>query len=309
MLNHAEGVRTTHVLLIDLTVAAFSEQKSPTAEAAANYSSHKPLNVTEARALVQAQDDACSEVVFDHPVMHVAALLADGQPPSEALNTWQDFAEELLMLHEDCWNRVLLREAQPAGTVASDEVLLLAAAQLLQTSQARRVVKELCIVAQRPEDVLSPADLAEKALEAQRAQQEKLTVLRNVCDERDKRIEYFEKKLETLRNARDKRDRQITKLRAIQASQQDRLETLQARLEGAESDRKKLLGELDKAAEHQQRDAKKIEGLRRARTTRDERIEQLQASLESAKEQNRRIKNSRSWRYTKILRQMNGTEG
>lgn len=149
----------------------------------------------------------------------------------------------------------------------------------------------------------------ERRLHQEKWFRDKITALRGARDKRDKQIEFYRGKLNALRNGRDRRDRKIAKL--TEAWQEE-----QSRVQAAELECTRL--------------SEKVEGLRRTKNSRGARIKKMEHSLSEAEAELEAknaeleklhqavkraraeiagMKKSRSWRYTKFLRQMNGTEG
>lgn len=313
MLNHAESADVTPVVVIDLTFSASDGGATRSQNVGEPHVPPTPLNVAEVGTLLEEHDDARGEVIFDPPVRHVARMLAEGLPPAETSEVWQDFVEQLLALQGKYWNRVVLTESQGPDEAEPEAVLLLAAAQLLDAPHARRLTKELRITARRPAETLKTADLVAQVVEVHQLQQDQRQAAIDSFTEEKKKvkaelkaaqrsIKYFESKLETLRNARDKRDRKIEELQESQKTQQETLVAQRARLQDLDIDRQRLLRKLETEVTLRKRSEQKVEGLRLARSNRNQHIEQLQEELRAAQAENERLTSSRSWRYTKVLR-------
>lgn len=149
----------------------------------------------------------------------------------------------------------------------------------------------------------------ERRLHQEKWFQDKLTVLRNARDKRDKQIEFYRGKLTALRNGRDRRDRKIAKL--TEAWQEE-----QSRLQAAELECTRLREKVEELRRTKNSRGAMIKKMERSLSEAEAELEAKNAELEklhravkSARAESARMKKSRSWRYTKFLRQMNGTEG
>lgn len=209
-------------------------------------------------------------------------------------------------------------EEQPAPE-QEEGLFALAAFQLLSMRRARSLMEELeattvplgekpqpldlieKLFALRKEEARARAELdgrleaeqkqvAERTAELAEVRQENalvITQLHKTQEELERRLhqeKWFRDKIAALRGARDKRDKQIEsyrgKLTALRNGR-DRRDRRIAKLSEAEAELEAKNAELEKLHQAVKRARAEIAGM----------------------------KKSRSWRYTKFLRQMNGTEG
>lgn len=139
--------------------------------------------------------------------------------------------------------------------------------------------------------------------------------LRQTLDEERKHVQQLNEKIANFRKGRESRERKIVALRNSREIHLNNSKELRAAYRALETDRQALEEEL---VQHQARIQRRDEKLQRLRTANERQQKKLEglsrtnqdlsSELQQKRTEIKNIKNSRSWKYTKFLRQINKTE-
>lgn len=139
--------------------------------------------------------------------------------------------------------------------------------------------------------------------------------LRQALDENRKHVQQLNEKIANFRKGRESRERKIVALRNSREIHLNNSKELRAAYRALEANSQALEEELVQHQTRLQRRDEKLQRLRIANERQQKTLEELSktnqklsSELQQKRTEMKNIKNSRSWKYTKFLRQINKTE-
>lgn len=358
-MEQSSGQDHTHLTLVDLTRQAGTPSwMEPLRGIAEKCSSVTMTRLADTQVALEEDLDRVAVIAYLTPSLHVAESLRKGVDPAEAILDWREFAKDLLDLHRNYWDRLVMVDTPVSEVEFRDLVdrlrssfqlavkqreyswkpvahevddretvdLRIAAKQLLSLKPARKLEGELASVS-LPKAHMSfvPAEVSDLMRlrdsrigfenEIKRLSSEKMEarIRLESCTKENKQIvrqlHKTQEELEKYISRVGSKNQRIDNLQKGRSYRKLRIGELETELEDAKRESSELRAGLDRSESKQ-------EWLRAARDHHRAAARNLRAELKDHAKQDKaksralalrdaelqKIKSSRSWRYTRILR-------
>lgn len=290
-MEHSSAQDQTHLTLVDVTRQLSTPPwLEPLRGMFKACSSITMTRLADIQIALEEDLDQVAVIAYSTPVLHVAESLRDGIDPAQAILDWRAFAQDLLDLHKNHWDRLVMVDTPVSETEfrnlsdhlefsfqltpeqpetswgpASQELgdretvdLRIAARQLLSLRPARSLQEELVSVSLlKAQMSFLPAEISE---------------------------------LVHLRNSRIKSKQDIRRIDSEKTSAENYLESKSKENKQIIQQLHKTQEELEKYISRVQRQNVKIENLQRGRNYRKLRIRELETELQDANRENQEVR-------------------
>lgn len=332
MLEQFPETKITELVLVNLT--SENSQWIKDLQGTSSIWSSRILNsLSDVQTVLETSEDAYLVVLHDSPEHMLTSAMTAGQTPSEALTRSQNFIESLAVLRRDHAERVMVLEvpgtpADPSpymhhiaehltkitghrltvpethppapqstkDTSSPDPVLVLISRHLLGQKKAKRLHSDL-----QTSTLPAVEDLNENALNIME------NAWRDSVSQRDGLSELDDESQVRAAEFKDLKHEKSLIAAQLQETQKE-LDTLKTR---AARDQEEILAIRRSRDERSRTVAELRVGLKTLQSDlgyKADHIRLIEKRLHNAEMQIKRMKSSRSWKYTTLLRRINGTE-